>query len=200
MTDSTSQANHGTINDSTAGAGKVDGALNSVNGQIHASGPGNIVTSNVLTMSVWFKTSEINTYRALLSIRGTSDVDAMELFVYGAGDANANLFGGNHDNRALSAAGSVVANTWTLAHLVSDGTTTQLYVNGVPSGTPGTTHFSTFSPLLKFAARVEGEGYGLNGALDEVRIAAGALSADWIKTEFNNQNNPATFYSVGAAQ
>jgi hypothetical protein len=33
---------------------------------------------------------------------------------------------------------------------------------------------------------------------DEVRISTSARSSDWIKTEFNNQNNPASFYAIGA--
>ncbi|MBI9066803.1 MAG: DUF2341 domain-containing protein [Salinivirgaceae bacterium] len=36
----------------------------------------------------------------------------------------------------------------------------------------------------------------IDGQLDEVRISKNPLSADWLLTEFNNQNNPATFYSI----
>jgi hypothetical protein len=38
----------------------------------------------------------------------------------------------------------------------------------------------------------------LNGTLDEVRVSSVARSADWILTEYNNQSNPPTFYSIGA--
>ncbi len=42
-----------------------------------------------------------------------------------------------------------------------------------------------------------GKGYVSNysGRIDEVRISASARSADWIKTEYNNQNSPSTFYT-----
>jgi len=36
-----------------------------------------------------------------------------------------------------------------------------------------------------------------DGKIDEVRISDIARSAGWIATEFNNQNNPGTFYSIG---
>ena len=36
--------------------------------------------------------------------------------------------------------------------------------------------------------------------IDEVRISSSARSADWIATEFNNQNSPDTFLGVGAEQ
>ncbi|MFW9884508.1 MAG: DUF2341 domain-containing protein [Candidatus Thorarchaeota archaeon] len=39
-----------------------------------------------------------------------------------------------------------------------------------------------------------------DGMLDEVRISNIARSSDWILTEFNNQNNPSSFYSIGAAE
>jgi hypothetical protein len=36
-----------------------------------------------------------------------------------------------------------------------------------------------------------------NGTLDEIRISNTARSADWLKTEYNNQSSPSTFYSFG---
>ncbi|MGD8686616.1 MAG: DUF2341 domain-containing protein, partial [Syntrophobacterales bacterium] len=39
--------------------------------------------------------------------------------------------------------------------------------------------------------------YPWEGQLDEVRISNIARSADWIKTEYNNQSNPSAFYSIG---
>jgi len=38
----------------------------------------------------------------------------------------------------------------------------------------------------------------LNGAMDEVRLRNSTLSANWITTEYNNQNSYSTFYSVAA--
>ena len=40
----------------------------------------------------------------------------------------------------------------------------------------------------------------LNGSLDEVRISNAGRSAEWIQTEYANQNVPATFCSVCGAQ
>jgi hypothetical protein len=38
--------------------------------------------------------------------------------------------------------------------------------------------------------------YQFSGLIDDVRIAHVARSSDWIKTEYNNQNNPDTFATV----
>jgi len=37
----------------------------------------------------------------------------------------------------------------------------------------------------------------LDGGLDEIRFSGIALSDDWIATEFENQNDPASFFSIG---
>lgn len=34
---------------------------------------------------------------------------------------------------------------------------------------------------------------------DEIRLSWSARSADWVATEYNSQNDPATFYTIGAA-
>jgi hypothetical protein len=39
--------------------------------------------------------------------------------------------------------------------------------------------------------------YYLDGYLDELRISKTVHSADWIETEFNNQDDPISFYSIG---
>ena len=38
------------------------------------------------------------------------------------------------------------------------------------------------------------------GKLDEIRIALHDLGTDWLKTDYNNQNSPSTFYSVGSEE
>jgi hypothetical protein len=40
----------------------------------------------------------------------------------------------------------------------------------------------------------------LSGSLDEVRIGKTMQTLEWIKTEYENQNSPAGFYSIGAAE
>ena len=42
-----------------------------------------------------------------------------------------------------------------------------------------------------------GANLGLNGSVDEVRIATRIRSPAWIAAEFANQSDPASFYTVG---
>jgi len=102
---------------------------------------------------------------------------------------------------------NVSANTWAYITLVDTAGSYQLYVNGVPSGSPFS--FSASGSLLDIGCRYQQHhtasnhsGYAFlnpfTGLIDEVRGSIVARSADWIKTEYNNQSSPGTFYTVGA--
>jgi len=96
---------------------------------------------------------------------------------------------------------------WTLVHWVLEGPNgkNHLYVNGAEiTGSPmmlngintqGTSGVIGHAPEPAF-----GTNMGLNGTIDELRVATAARSAGWIATEYANQSSPATFYTVGAEQ
>ncbi|WP_455462963.1 DUF2341 domain-containing protein, partial [Candidatus Hodarchaeum mangrovi] len=42
--------------------------------------------------------------------------------------------------------------------------------------------------------------YELDGMMDEIRLSKSARSADWITTEYNNQNNPSSFLSLSSEE
>lgn len=51
----------------------------------------------------------------------------------------------------------------------------------------------------EWLGRYQGEGGNAyyNGFMDEAKISKTCRSASWISTEYNNQNNPSSFFSVG---
>ncbi|MHA2083334.1 MAG: LamG-like jellyroll fold domain-containing protein [Candidatus Thorarchaeota archaeon] len=84
----------------------------------------------------------------------------------------------------------------------------KLYVNGslfAQTNNAGET-ISDSSEAVTFAdngwnnpAQPEGNRW-FNGSLDEARVSRIAHSADWISTQYANQEDPSSFYSVGAEQ
>ena len=77
---------------------------------------------------------------------------------------------------------------------------TSIYVNGVQVGTHGIMTggiaYDDTKPVL-----IGGIGTQTwDGLLDEVRISDTNRSADWIATEYNNQDSPLTFYTMGSEE
>ncbi len=72
-------------------------------------------------------------------------------------------------------------------------------VNGVPerpfkkTGTLGTSSNTMVIGKEPFA-----NSYYFDGRFDEIRISDKVRSDGWLRTEYNNQSSPSTFYSVGA--
>ncbi|MEJ2430880.1 MAG: DUF2341 domain-containing protein, partial [Deltaproteobacteria bacterium] len=84
-----------------------------------------------------------------------------------------------------------VATTWT-----TDGNMIG-YVNGSPVRTisVGNDDIGTNDgDLIIGAAPWNPDTFEVNGKIDEVRISSVARSGDWLKTEFNNQNDPDSFF------
>lgn len=109
------------------------------------------------------------------------------------------------DGTSHNLAGSTFAtSTWYLYHGTYDGTNQTLYRDGsqdatTAAGASGSLTNSTAS--LTLGDRADGTAGAVHtGDLDEVRVRLSALSADWIASEYTNQNTPTTFYTVGSEQ
>ncbi|MDD1664353.1 MAG: DUF2341 domain-containing protein, partial [Methanomicrobiales archaeon] len=79
-----------------------------------------------------------------------------------------------------------------------------LYLNGTSVGTDTgtmarTIDTSQWNTPLQFGKPGADSRY-YNGYLDEIRIANTARSVQWIQTEYNNENSPSTFYSIGSEE
>ncbi|MHA2248549.1 MAG: DUF2341 domain-containing protein, partial [Candidatus Hodarchaeales archaeon] len=89
-------------------------------------------------------------------------------------------------------------NTW--IHVVGtyDGSNALIYINGVEQTSQALTGtiVQTTNPL-RFGA--DPSNY-FGGLVDEIRISNITRSAEWILTEYNNQNNPSSFISVGSEE
>jgi len=80
-----------------------------------------------------------------------------------------------------------------------------LYVNGVRqtnanSSTAATTNRNTSIPLVIGSCDSGTNCELFDGKIDEVRFSNAVRSSGWILTEYNNQSNPATFYTVGSEE
>jgi len=196
--DSTSNAKNGSGGggsaNPTAATGKVDGAATFNNASYqYISLPSSTFGSGSVTVELWSKFTTLTGYWPMFSAY-TSDSDSMEVFI----DNTTRLFGGNYNNRALTG-GTLVTGQWYHIVLTAvSGGVTQFYIDGEPSGTTGTTNFSTYTVASNIGRR---GSYYYNNIIDEVRLSSGiARSPYWIRTTYNNQSSPNTFYAYGALE
>jgi hypothetical protein len=89
--------------------------------------------------------------------------------------------------------------TWEYYALTEDGTTETLYKNGaLIQAWTGYGGGSISSQAWEIGTQYQGWGYFLPGSVDETRASNIARSPGWILTEYNNQSNPSTFYTLGS--
>jgi len=210
--DSTSNANNGANSGATATTGQIDGggsfdgssqAININHPSVFNFGNGDY------TFEAWIKPTNNSVGRDFLS----KDASGARQFCFqmgtngGAGSLNFIHFNG--DGTLYWRAGqnsSIATGSWSHVVAVRSGSSLILYVNATSqtlsdpysNGPLGTMASTATDALIGRRAYSGFENY-FNGSIDEVRISNTARSADWLQTEYNNQNSPATFYSISAA-
>ncbi|MGH7204360.1 MAG: LamG-like jellyroll fold domain-containing protein, partial [Candidatus Levyibacteriota bacterium] len=92
-------------------------------------------------------------------------------------------------------------------HIIATFSTTHamsLYVNGVLDTTNANTARggSPFSTKLAIGSGYNGgvNAFFFNGIIDEARVSNTDRSADWIATEYANQNNPGSFVTLSTSE
>jgi uncharacterized repeat protein (TIGR01451 family) len=195
-TDSTASGNNGTLNGSpAAAAGQISGAA-SFNGSNSITGTSTLSGVSNATISLWVKQSSSGGSQYGAWVATTSG--------YGTGyfvgrDSASNSWQAFINGLKLSGTG-LAYDTWqhvalTYASGVSGGF--KIYLNGVLNASTTNTGAITTHTSYDFGTD---RTYASQSVLDEVHMSNTVRSADWIRTEFNNESSPATFYSLGASQ
>lgn len=85
-----------------------------------------------------------------------------------------------------------------LTYDVSTGTI-RCYIDGVEQGNTGVHTGPIGNPVENLnIGRKEQNAYYFNGIIDEGRVIHARRNGDWMMTEYNNQQNPSSFYTVSA--
>lgn len=211
LTDSTSNAANLTQSGTssvTATTGKLDGAGNwDVNDYLsvaNGSGGSNAnFGTNDFTISTWVNTSNTALqYFASKRVNNNGHSSFWGLTIQPGGVAaiEVDQDGVGTNYKALVGTVSVADGTWKHLVVTRIGATVYIYVNGsfdISGSGAGTANISNTEPVEIGRYSGKGTTNHFTGNLDEFRIINGtALSADWITAEYNNQNNPSTFYTI----
>jgi len=212
--DSTNHNNDGTpvggLNQNAVG--KIDGAdsFNGVNSAYFVRDKGSLAGfTKGLTLSLWVKFNNITARQGILNKWASSGNARAYVFEYQvhASYGKVLLFSAT-DNAAASpqyyqysAFAPTVGVWYHIAAVWTPGLHAQMYVNGVlatmkEQGSPiSSIYNNTLDPL--FIGSLINNSRVLNGSIDEARVTKIARSVGWLTTEYNNQNNPTTFYTIG---
>jgi hypothetical protein len=198
--DSTANARHargrGGIPAVAAGKFSVGQSFNGTSDYIEGESNIGITGNAVRTLSFWAKLSS----GSGSAVAGWGNANNNESFIAGAYGNYWTLAGNGAGNDWTSIAAASTG-SWQFHTIVHNGSTARWYVNGTEIGT-GFKHSyaTTDGKVLLGMATYAGTTFYLNGVLDEIRISNLARSTNWIRTEYANQNSPATFYTVGAEE
>ena len=217
FTDSTSNGNTGTNSGTTdLSPGRLAKARNflSSSSQYIDAGSGSSINiaSTAITVEAWIKatTWRDNYWEGIIvsnSEWASSHAHGYDLRAGKSGGANGEIsfnVGQGTNNvwiDALSTTAGMVTGTWYHVAGRYNGTYVEVFVNGVSLKTTANTLSMSSSPVNVNLGRSPYDVTRLfNGGIDEIRISNSARSSTWITTEYNNQNSPSTFYSVGSPE
>lgn len=193
-TDATIYNNNGTSNATVNATGKIAGAkdFNGSTSYIITPTNGMADNDNNQTISVWgyYSTSPSGS-RNFITFQNADSSSAIQLGFRG-GNTVAWKWNGEE---LVNAGPSPSVNAWHYYVYTFDGTTSRLFVDGLQRAT------STVAPQTAMPDECNigryNNGEYIDAVIDEPRFSMSTKTADWIMTEYNNQNNPGDFISVG---
>ena len=200
--DSTSENNNGINNGADlVNNGKINGAYNFISTNqdyVTADSVSPDVASSDVTISAWIKTaSHSSTDWGALTVFNTDTGD--NRFLPGVRSGEFQVF----DDSVWYGGGTATVNdgVWHyLTLILNDASTVTTYVDDSILSDQSFSSPTSISSTDRFSIGQEWDGPAdsdwFNGTIDEVRISDIVRSLDWIRTSFNNQNNPSLFYSV----
>jgi hypothetical protein len=164
------------------------------------------VGTNSLTLSAWVNIADAATIKEVINKKaGGPDqngyayrITGDEVTVAHKTDGGVNTFGSSPEPIPIA------ENTWTYTSVVFNATqaTATIYINGVAEPPIAIDVNGSLANNENFAIgyRLTGTNNPFNGSIDEARTATVARSTGWLRTEYNNQNSPSSFYSISPEQ
>lgn len=188
LTDATSNGNNGSNNGTSSTGGKIGNARDftaSNDDFISIADDATLDITGTITISAWINIDNYNTTPDLVT-KGDYNES------YGTWLRGDNTFRFADDGTTRVTSSSTLADGATgYITFTNTGSETAVYINGANKTTGSGANFSNNNDPLYIST----SAYPLDGWVDEVRISNVARSDDWILTEYNNQDNPGTFYS-----
>ncbi|GEM_PF-1003851 len=155
------------------------------------------------TASAWIRRDETNLWNVIYAKRSTSITSLMSFRI--TNNNVIGLYSRDSDSNDLSVLGgsTLGSGEWFFVTGTREGGTLKVYLNGVLDGSINGQLSDIDTSGANAFLSLKGQGYDIdehNGILDEVKISTSVRSADWIETEYNNQDDPSTFFAISTQQ
>lgn len=205
--DGTPEGFAGTAGSTTDATGKIDGA-DDFDGSGDYVNFGNSSTFNTGTgdfaFSIWVQTTQSCSGNRVYAGKRLTNVSVWLGCADNGGSDKAYFSVRDSDGVSINSGNSTTTiNDGTWHHLmgVKSGSTTHIYVDGNLENSGSGTFTGNFDGGTVQVGRFNiSPFYYADATLDEFRYQNIAPTAGWIETEFNNQNSPSTFYSLGTEE
>ena len=185
----------GTMNAANFTAGKI-GTAPKLNGSSEAMNVQND-TSSTFTISAWIKVNRTDVEQVLFT---NDSIGGYVIRLNASGNLVIDTRRSAGSSLASSISSSTVsANEWYYIVIQRGPVKRSLFVNGKSWGSFTRTETMQSSGRLSIGRSKQNDRY-FGGMIDEFRFTNQTRSVEWIKTEYNNQNDPAAFYTVGSEE
>ncbi|MFW9956393.1 MAG: LamG-like jellyroll fold domain-containing protein, partial [Candidatus Thorarchaeota archaeon] len=217
ISDSTYNSNDGTTYGSMTQGDQVSGLIGNAlefdgsNDYVDCGDTASLAVGyNDFVMSLWFATSDLDVPFAVKGAIGT-DAYRYMLSVTSSGTVKAEIDDNSVSPGKISiySASTLNDGLWHYAVMVRDGNLLHFYIDGseVPTSPVDITGYGSINSVEPFLIAAC-DNYDNAGApnlfasakIDEVHVLSSTTSSEWILTEFNNQDDPSGFYSMGVEQ
>lgn len=210
MKDSTSNVNNGTMNGGMNSgqqvAGQIAGSLDfqvGVGEYVNVGSGSSLNISGAATICLWTKLTSLPANASYVVFVGNNSTDSTTAQYHVALENRTSTYywslGWDGSSQFKTYENALTTATATWYHFCSvrvSDSSVQQYRNGTAAAAPTASGIAT-TPTTGVGSTAIGRGGNadsnyVNGIIDEVRISNVARSADWIKTEYDNQANQGT--------
>ena len=193
--DSTSNNNNSLTNSGTQVAGQFDHATQFISGSSQsASLAGLWASNNNFTFSTWINVPNTTNYGVGLEARTSAFVGALLYTLITSGKAE---FFISSTSSGVDSVGVAADGTWHYIAGTYDGATQKIYLDNTVNTKAQSDNLINWGTTWYVAEDSTSPTHGFySSSNQELRVSNIPRTANWLLTEYNNQSNPGTFYTI----
>lgn len=201
VSDATINGFNGTNHSATATTGEIDGGMALSGSSQYVDLGNNFGITSDMTISAWVHPTNFSSESGIVSKTNSNQPQPYDYKIWNSSGLPTFFRGdGTGSNDHFDATNPLTAGIWSYVSVTVTAAQVSHYLNGELNGTHGLgTGGNPGNGTAHAYIGTRGDfGTMFNGVIDEVHVANVSRTSFWVKTEYNSQSSPSTFYSIGA--